>query len=227
MRFTRSAAALALILLATQASFAQVQTGTIPYAKLYSLQKAFIGIAPAERDKLGFSVVLKHDDPANHAPIGLYVEQGGKQTPIPVSASGALDLPSREDWAKQALLVHTDQPKGSLTVTISLAILQPAPQSAPVGYLLAAMKQAQGALRTGYRQIGGLAGAFAVPTLRVVRVKLAGCCGQTARFQASQDVLPPQDSTGMIVLPLAKLQAHPTDTIAFSAKVQSLDADER
>ena len=218
---------LAVLLTALQTASAQTQTGTIPYARLHSLQTAFNGIAPADRDKLSFAIVLRHDDPANHAPIGLYVEQGGKRTPIPVAASGAVDLPSRDDWARQSLQVHTDQPKGSLTVTISLAILPPAPQSAPVAYLLAGMKQAQGALRTGYRQIGGLAGAFAVPTLRVVHARLASCCGQTAHYQASRDPLPAQNSTGEIVIPLTALQAHPTDTVVFSARIQSLDADEK
>ena len=218
---------LAFFLTLTQAAFAQGPTGTIPYARLHSMQTAFAGIAPAERDKLRFAVVIKHDDPANQAPIGLYVEQGGQRTPIPVSASGAVDLPSRDDWAKQGVLVRTDQPKGSLTVTISLSILPPAAQTVPVGYLIAGMRQAQAALRTGYRQVGGLAGAFAVPTLRVVRAKLTGCCGQTAVFQGKTDAVPRQDSAGVIALPLALLQGHASDTLVFSSRVQTFDAAEK
>ena len=218
---------LAFFLSLTGPAVAQGPTGTIPYAKLHSMQTAFAGIPPASRDKLRFAVVLKHDDPANRAPIGLYVEQGGKRTPIPVSPGGALDLPSRDDWAQQGLLVHTDQPKGSLTVTISLAILPPAPQSVPVSYLIAGIRQAQGALRAGYRQVGGLAGLLAVPTLKGVRAKLERCCTETARLQGKSDVLPRQDSSGVIVIPMAFLQDHTADTLLFSARIQSLDADEK
>jgi hypothetical protein len=218
---------LAFFLASAQAATAQGQTGTIPYARLHSLQTAFAGIPQADRDKLRLDVLIRHDAATNHAPIGLWVEQGGRRIPIPVSAAGALDLPSRDDWATQGLLVHTDQPKGSLTVSIGLSILPPAGQTVPVGYLLAGMAQAQGALRAGYRQLGGLMGALAVPGLRVVRAKLASCCGGTARLQGRPDALPRQDADGVIVIPLAFLNAHPADTLAFSARVQSLDADEK
>ena len=191
----------------------------VPYAKLAELQLAFDATPPDTRDKLILRVRVVHADPGDHAPIRMWVMDGGKRLDVKLSDDGALPNVQR-DWAERGLQVETDQTKGSLQTRLDLFIKPADGREIPASYLIQGASQAQRAITAGARRIGGYLATLVAPTVHQVDVTLAGCCSGSAQLGGETFR---QAASGKIVIPVSALKRHSDGVVAFSGMPVVID----
>jgi hypothetical protein len=185
---------------------------------------AFQNLPLPQRDKILLHMVVTHEDNADHRPIHLWVQDGDTKTAITLTDSGQIETPLRPDWVNRAVLVQTDQPKGSLHEGVDIGIAIPAARPIPVAYLCDAIRQAQAALDAGTRQAVGFLAMFVTPKLRGVKLTASPCCTQTASLTGvSPPVSITQDANGQFSLDGTTLAAHDTAALAVTGAVAAID----
>jgi len=206
------------------AAHAWAANATIPFAKLWAFQAAFNAIPAAQRDRIIFLVEFVHADKSNHTRVHAWVDADGKRTEIPADAYGGLSLPDRPAWAAQGVLVQTDQPSHSLQLGLDILVPPPAGDTIAVRDLLEAVRQANGAMRAGARQLGGYLAMLAAPTAKEVDITLAGCCGGSATLKGSSAPMAlRQNREGVIAIPLGSLPSGDGGVVELSQPATKID----
>lgn len=194
----------------------------LPFAKLAGMQTAFLAIPAAQRDKLVLRQRVLHENPADAAPIHLWVEADGARVPLPVAPDGSFDVPDRPDWVAQHLTVQNDQPAGSLHLQTDLAIVPPAASTVSAAYLQAAVVQAQQAIKAAARQMGGLFGGLVAPGVSGVSIRLARCCTESLSIAGT---VVRQATSATLIVPRSLLDANPTATILTTAPIAAIEPE--
>ena len=195
----------------------------VPYAKVVGIQASFLAMPPAQRDKLVMQVRLVHVNGADRSGIHAWVLDGDKKYTVPLAADGSLPDTPNQDWIARDLQLQTDQPKGSVRTQVAVLMRPPGGQRIGAAYLRSGVAQAQAALTAGARQVGGYMATFAVPALRVVKIRLAGCCNGTATGLGAAVLR--QGADGNVAVPVKLLDANADALLTVSAPVTEIDPD--
>jgi hypothetical protein len=201
-------------------------TASLPYETLVAQLSIFENIPLQQRDHVLGGIVIKHRNTADRTAIHIWVLDGAQRIFIPLSADGALFGPVRRDWVARHVIVHTDQPKGSLTIEAGLWIAVPPQRPISLAYLHEGMRQTNAVIVTVARAIGGYLAQLAAPRVHHLTLTLDGCCGGSAVLDiAGSKTVLQQDRNGSIALPDAALEDAAEGWLQPSGAVAKLDPE--
>jgi hypothetical protein len=212
---TNVAAALAFAC-AGAAAHAQT-TGGLPYATLTKPLSDFMRLPPPSRDKLIFieRVLTRAGTPLTPPPRVTILAASGA-VPVPVAADGTVTLPLTPALRAENPTVGIDQPRGTMSLEIMLAVAPPPRLRMPYAWFVSAGGQARDAAAIAAHSSAGLLASIFAPRLRGLAISFApGTRGQVTIVAGDfREVLTP-GADGTINMPLDR---KPPDTdVVFSA----------
>ncbi len=95
------------------------ETASIPMSRLKAVLGAFESVPDFERDRVLLNVKLTSEKATNQ-PIQLWIEMQGKRIEIAVNAAGIVTIPSDPQLLANDPVIHSNQPKGSLSLSLIL-----------------------------------------------------------------------------------------------------------
>jgi hypothetical protein len=150
-------------LVAALATPTLAETQTVEIGKAFPYLENYLKLPPAQRDR--FRVAYRFMTPNGPAVVRLWLLEGGRQIPVPISSDGLIErLPSLAQLTARTK-VQVETPTGQKTAMALLLepILAPAAELRAAD-LVAALTQAA----AGAKKVGGLVG-FAIPKMDRVR----------------------------------------------------------
>lgn len=114
---------------------------------------------------------------------------------VPIGADGRAAFPLRDDLLAQNPPVHSNQPRGSLTVSVTLALAPPTSTRVPVAELRAALDAADAWLSRKAAAEG-----LPPPAVRGVELRFPPAAGASATLRGASERLLLADADGRIVL---------------------------
>ncbi|MEJ0049093.1 MAG: hypothetical protein WDN04_25510 [Rhodospirillales bacterium] len=211
------AAFLAVIPLAGNAQPAPETSGGLPYGTLTKPLSDFMGLPPPSRDKLIFieRVVSRAGTPLSPPPRLTIFAAGGALV-VPVAADGTVTLPLTAALRAENPTVGIDQPRGTMSLEIILAVAPPPHLRMPYTWFVSAGAQARDAAAIAAHSNAGLLASLFAPRLRGLAISFApGSRGQVFYLVgASREVLSP-GANGTTELRLDRKQAEAE--VEFSA----------
>ncbi|MFN7550580.1 MAG: hypothetical protein ACK59M_14330 [Pseudomonadota bacterium] len=134
---------------------------------------------------------------ANVAPrdIEVTIDARGGPIRVPVAADGRVAFPLRDDLLAENPPVRSNQPRGSLTVSVTLALASPRSTRVPVGEFSAALDAADAWLSRKAAAEG-----VAPPVVRGLELRFPPAAGASATLRGRSERLLLADGDGRIVL---------------------------
>lgn len=170
-------------------------SGGTPYAVLYQALSPALDVEDDPRLRAVQRIESKLPGVRPDA-IEVVIEARGGEIRVPIGADGRARFPLRDDLLAQNPPVRSNQPRGSLTVSVTLALAPPRSTRVPVAELLDALAAADTWL-AGKAVAEGLP----PPAVRGVELRFPPGAGASATLRgASSERLLLADAAGRIVL---------------------------
>lgn len=94
------------------------EKGSLPFKPLHELMYPDLREAPEGFVYEASIIVTASGKPLPPKDLELHLEVDDRRIPIGVSKEGVLRLPDNKEWAKEGVLIVSNQPKGSLTMSL-------------------------------------------------------------------------------------------------------------
>jgi hypothetical protein len=186
----------ALAMLAAGAAFAQPQagSGSTPYAVLYQALSPAREVDGDPRLRAVQRIESKLPGVRPDA-IEVTIDARAGAIEVPIAADGRAQFPLRDDLLAENPPVRSNQPRGSLTVSVTLAIAPPRSTRVPVAELLDALSAADAWLSRK-----AVAEGLAPPSVRGLELRFPPAAGASATLRGRSERLLVADAAGRIVL---------------------------
>jgi hypothetical protein len=184
-------------------------TGGLPYATLTKPLSDFLRLPPPSRDKLIFiERVLTRAGAPLAPPPRLTILAAGGAVPIPVAADGTVTLPLTAALRAENPVVGIDQPRGTMSLEIMLAVAPPPHLRMPYAWFVSAGAQARDAAAIAAHSNAGLVASLFAPRLRGLAISFApGASGEVTLIAAGRSEVLTPGANGITELPLDRAQA--------------------
>jgi hypothetical protein len=186
--------ALAAFLAAPAQSQAPAPGDGTPYAVLYQALAPALDVENDPRLRAVQRIESKLPGVRPDA-IDVVIEARGGAIRVPIAADGRARFPLRGDLLAQNPSVRSNQPRGSLTVSVTLALAPPRSTRVPVAELVDAL-DAAGAWLARKAQAEGVP----PPAVRGVELRFPPAAGASATLRGRSERLLLADGDGRIVL---------------------------
>lgn len=164
------------------------ETAALPYRVVYQQLQLLQGLDRFDKLQHGMSFFSTSDD-VPPTDIRITLDDGAKHYEFTPAPDGSLDLPMRADWNEADLVLHTNQPRGSLSMRFGIAARPLAATQLRYRDLMEIRRQ--------YEE------AFA-DLARVANETAPHVVGLTLRFK-------PSGAAGLVILAAAGRQVHAAD----------------
>lgn len=131
------------------------ETASIPMSRLKAVLGEFESVPDFERDRVLLNVKLTSERGAPQ-PIQLWIEFQGKRVEIAVNAAGIVTIPNDPQIMTSDPVIHSNQPKGSLSLSL---ILSPK-LSDPRSFLYSELRQSASQINNLLRRKAGFFSLF-------------------------------------------------------------------
>lgn len=173
---------------------ADAGTGATPYAVLYQALSPALDVEGDPRLRAVQRIESKLPG-VRPETIEVVIEARGGAIRVPIAADGRAGFPLRDDLLAQNPPVRSNQPRGSLTVSVTLALAPPRSTRVPVGDLVDALAAADAWLARK-----AVAEGLPPPTVRGVELRFPPGAGASATLRGASERLLLADGGGRIVL---------------------------
>jgi hypothetical protein len=189
-----AALALALGLAAPPRARAADDAGATPYAVLYRALSPALEVEGDPRLRAVQRIESKLDG-VRPQDIEVTIDARAGAIRVPVAADGRAAFPLRDDLLAENPPVRSNQPRGSLTVSVTLALAPPSATWVPVDELRAALEAAEQWLSRKAAAEG-----LPPPAVRGVELRFPPAAGASATLRGASERLLVADAEGRIVL---------------------------
>lgn len=188
-----------------------VQAGSVPYASLYRALEP--GLKLEKYDRLLAVQRIHSKLAAKPQTIQVRIQARSGAIDIPIAADGRIRFPLTADLLAENPVVESNQPAGSLSLSVSFEVASPTGSTLPYTDFLDSVRQAQEALRQ-------LDGPYSRAEVVGLEFRMAGAdASATVECPDSEDLLR-ADNQGRIVVRTDPRIAAKEAQIRFSAAPQ-------